>query len=108
MKKHLAIATLLLASHAGSPPIGADPLFGGAEVPLDPYLQCRSHAIKVYDLPPQIAISLGCAQELAELEAWTVTFAARSGLTIDEVDVPGPPTSTALRAAGSAEARTWP
>ena len=86
MNKYLATTAFVLASHAAGPPAVADLLFGDAEVPLDPYLQCRSHAIKVYNLPPQLAISLGCAQELAELEAWTATFAARSGLTIGEVE----------------------
>ena len=86
MKKLCAITTLLIAGHVGNPAAAADLLFEDAEVPLDPYLQCRYHAIKIYDLPPKMAISLGCARELAELETWTLTFSARSGLTIWEVE----------------------
>ena len=86
MNKRIAFTIVLLASHTGSVPAAGNLLFEDTAVPLDPYLQCRYHAIKVYDLPPEMAISLGCARELAELEAWTLTFAARSGLTIEEVE----------------------
>ena len=34
----------------------------------------------------RIAISLGCEQELADLEGWMLKFAARTGLTLGEVE----------------------
>ncbi len=85
MKRPFIATTLLLASHAGSPSNASEGLFETGAVPLDPYLQCRANAVKVYDLPPRIAISLGCEQELADLEGWMLTFAARNGLTLGEV-----------------------
>ena len=86
MNRRFVITMVLLASFSGSLPAAGNLLFEDEAVPLNPYLQCRYHAVKVYDLPPEMAISLGCARELAELEAWTLSFAARSGLTIEEVE----------------------
>ncbi len=85
MKKPFIATTILLASHVGNLS-NADGLFETTAVPLDPYLQCRANAVKVYDLPPRIAISLGCEQELAELEGWMLKFVARTGLTLGEVE----------------------
>ena len=86
MKKLLLSTAVVLASHAGGPSAASDALFEADTVPLDPYLQCRAHAVKVYDLPPRLAISLGCEQELEKLEGWMVEFATRTGLTIGEVE----------------------
>ena len=86
MKKPFIATTILLASHVGNLSNASDGLFETTAVPLDPYLQCRANAVKVYDLPPRIAISLGCEQELADLEGWMLKFAARTGLTLGEVE----------------------
>lgn len=86
MKKLFVTTAILLASHAGSPPAAADVMFETATFPLSPYLQCRANAVQVYDLPPPMAISLGCQQELTELEGWVLKFATRTGLTIGEVE----------------------
>ena len=86
MKKVLLTTTLLIASHAGGLHAASDVPFATVRVPLDPYLQCRAHAVKVYNLPPGVAISLGCEQELEKLEGWMLEFATRTGLTIGEVE----------------------
>ena len=86
MKKPFIATAVLLASLGATLSNASDGLFETTAVPLDPYLQGRANAVKVYDLPPRIAISLGCEQELADLEVWMLKFAARTGLTLGEVE----------------------
>jgi len=86
MKKLCLAFSLLIAGCAGNPPAVADGMLGNATVPLDPLLQCAANALRVYQLPPRIAITLACEREIAQLDAWTADFVERTGLTLEEVE----------------------
>ena len=85
--KNLCLAmSLLMVGCASQPPVIAESIPDNASIPLDPLLQCSANALRVYDLPPRIAISLACEREITELEAWAADFAERTGLTLEEVE----------------------
>ena len=86
MKKHYLVITLLLAGCAANPPVAVDGTLENASMPLDPLIQCAANALRVYQLPPRIAITLACEREISELEAWTADFVERTGLTLQEVE----------------------
>ncbi len=86
MKKLFLTFSLLIAGFAGNLPVVADNMLQNASVPLDPLLRCASNALRIYELPPRIAITLSCEREIAELEAWTAEFVERTGLTLEEVE----------------------
>ena len=86
MKKLGLAVLLLIAGCAGSPPVVVDNRPSTAAIPLDPLLQCSANALRIYELPPRIAIMLGCERELSQLEAWALEFIERTGLTLEEVE----------------------
>jgi hypothetical protein len=86
MKKLRLAVSLLIAGCAGNPPVVSDGMLVNAAIPLDPLLQCASNALRIYELPPRIAITLACEREIDELEAWTAEFVERTGLTLEEVE----------------------
>ena len=77
---------LLIAGCAGNPPVAVQTMPASTAVPLDPLLQCSANALRIYQLPPRIAIILACEQEIAQLEAWAIEFVERTGLTLEEVE----------------------
>ncbi len=81
-----ALLTALTAGCAGNPPVAVKSVSANAAVPLDPLLQCSANALRIYQLPPRIAIILACEQEIAQLEAWAIDFVERTGLTLEEVE----------------------
>ncbi len=86
MKKLCLAVTLLIAGCASNPPVAVDRMPANAAVPLDPLLQCSANALRIYQLPPRIAILLGCEREINELETWAIEFIERTGLTLEEVE----------------------
>ena len=77
---------VLVAGCASNPPVSVTQVSTSAAVPLDPLLQCSANALRIYQLPPRIAILLGCERELNELETWAIDFIERTGLTLEEVE----------------------
>ncbi len=86
MKKLCLAVSLLIAGCAGNPPVAVERAPSTAAIPLDPLLQCSANALRIYELPPRIAIILACEQEIAQLEAWAIEFVERTGLTLEEVE----------------------
>ncbi len=76
----LALAIFALSSDAEADILKTD------SMPLDPLLQCAANAMRIYELPPRIAISVGCYEQIDALEQWSVQFMERTGLTIHEVE----------------------
>ena len=86
MKTLCFAIALLMAGCAGNPPAAVQTMPASAAVPLDPLLQCSANALRIYDLPPRIAITLSCEREIADLEFWAADFAERTGLTLEDVE----------------------
>lgn len=55
-------------------------------MPLDPLLQCAANALRIYEVPPRVAIQLSCSNEIQALEEWAIELVARTGLTLEEVE----------------------
>ena len=86
MKKVFLAVSLLLAGCSAQPIVIADAFIREDSMPLDQLLRCSANALRIYDLPPRIAILLSCEREIAELEAWAANFAEQTGLTLDDVE----------------------
>lgn len=76
---------ILAAMLATSIPATADVLYNES-APIDPLLYCSINALNIYNLPPRIAITLGCSEEIQALEQWAIDFMGRTGLTQADVE----------------------
>lgn len=87
MKKLILVALLLLGGCASNPPAtNTAGMMENEAIPLDPLMECAANALRVYELPPKIAIMVSCYEEIHALEAWSIDFMERTGLTVEEVD----------------------